>query len=97
MSTVYCIFHPATGIPGGSFVTSNKDLLSIMRSVVRAQMKSGNPAGAYPDHLVETMRTDEGYEVCERPADIMSCVFIDCHLEFKFPEREGGVGPLKYL
>lgn len=97
MSTIYCIFHPATGIPGGAFIISDKGLLPVMRSVVRAQIKTGNPAGDYPDKLVEIMRRDEGYQISGRPADIMSCVFIDCHLEFKFPEREGGVGPLQDL
>lgn len=99
MSKVFCLFHPATGVPGSVFVAAEERESLVRRCVfitATAQAETGL-AGLWPADLLRLLERFYGYAQVPRPRDVMSAVMVDIHLENAFPDRPDGVGPVEVL
>lgn len=97
----FCLFHPATGVPAASYVSVpavQRELL--IRRIVRVQAQHAQDhpgTSLWVPQIAERLQADYGVNVVPRPADVMSAEFLDVYLEYKDPERKGGVGSLDVL
>lgn len=99
MSKVFCLFHPATGVPGSVFVEADDHETLARRCVfitATAQAETGR-VGLWPADLQRFLERFYGHAQAPRPRDVMSAGMVDIYLEHGFPEREGGVGPVETL